>query len=164
MNTSMITRHRPAVSRRILPLIALTAGVVMIFAAFGAIRQASAQGQRTVSDGVYTAEQAQRGEKLFTGFGRCYVCHLRTLEGDKQQMATPLAGPFLTVWNGRTLDDLAYKIRYTMPVGIRRAGTLTVEETSDLIAYILQQNKMPAGSQELGTDSSQLKQITIKRP
>ena len=162
MSISMITRRRSAGRRQFLPLTAVTASLAIIFGSFGAIPNLSAQG-RSVTDGVYTAEQAKRGEGIFNDYGRCYVCHLRNLQGDPQQEAPPLAGPvFQTIWNGKTVDDLAYTVRYTMPPG-RRKGSLLVEEVSDIIAYILQQNGFPAGSRELSTDSNQLKQVMIRR-
>jgi len=161
MNTATITRHP-----RYLPTIALTAILVIVFAGFGTIRNLSAQGQKSIFDGVYTEEQAKRGEKLFQGIGRCYECHLRNLSGDAQRnVVRPMVGaPFLGAWNGKSLNDLAYKIRWTMPTDIRGRGTLTVEQAADLIAYILQQNNVPAGSQEVSTEgSAALKQILIRQ-
>jgi len=166
MNFWTKTPCQPMASARRLTLILLTASLAMIAAGFGVVRKASAQGQRSVNDGVYTTEQAQCGEKLYMGIGRCYVCHLRNLQGDSQRRGLPLSGPqFLAMWNGKTVDDLFYKIHMTMPADIRGAGTLPVDEVADLVAFILQQNKFPAGSQALSTDSNRLKQIAIiKRP
>jgi len=165
MNVSMITRHRSMASRRFLPWVSLTASLVVAFLLFGPIRNLGAQGKRSVNDGVYTAAQAQRGEHIFNGVGRCYECHLRNLQGDPQRRALPLAGPdFVSNWSDKSLDDLFYKIQYTMPTDIRGAGTLPVEQVADLIAYIFQKNGYPAGSQELGTDRSQLKTIAMAAP
>jgi hypothetical protein len=41
-------------------------------------------------------------------------------------------------------------------------GTLTPKEVAQVIAYILKQNRMPAGSTELPTDPAMLKKIRIE--
>jgi hypothetical protein len=46
-----------------------------------------------------------------------------------------------------------------MPLG--NAGSLSPEDYTDIIAYVLKVNQFPAGSNELKTDSTALKAITI---
>ena len=165
MNVSMITRHRSMASRRFLPWVSLTASLVVVFSLFGPIRNLGAQGKRSVNNGVYTEAQAKRGEQIFNGVGRCYECHLRNLQGDAQRKGKPLAGPdFLSDWTDKSVDDLFYKVQYTMPTDIRGSGTLPVEQVADLVAFLLQRNGYSAGFQELGTDRGQLKMIAFDMP
>ena len=165
MIVSMITRHRSMASRRFLPWVSLTASLVVVFSLFGPIRNLGAQGKRSVNNGVYTEAQAKRGEQIFNGVGRCYECHLRNLQGDAQRKGKPLAGPdFLSDWTDKSVDDLFYKVQYTMPTDIRGSGTLPVEQVADLVAFLLQRNGYPAGFQELATDRGQLKMIAFDMP
>jgi mono/diheme cytochrome c family protein len=116
----------------------------------------SAQSAVTVWSGVYTGEQAGRGEALAKS--KCQACHGERLTGD---MGPPLAGSdFMANWNGKPTSDVFEKIRTTMPQG--EEGTLSPKETADLLAYLFQLNKFPAGSAELGTDASTLGQIQIQ--
>jgi len=76
----------------------------------------SATGQagqlRAVTDGVYSAGQARRGQQTYEA--RCVMCHGAMLEG---AVGPPLTGAaFLSAWNGRPLADLADKIQKTMPL------------------------------------------------
>ena len=99
---------------------------------------------RSVWDGVYTEEQAKRGEPLY--YRDCSSCHGEKLQGDDNSPA--LAGiDFITDWNGLTLGKLFDKIRLTMP----RDGPSQVSnpEKADILAYILSVNKFPAGKTEL---------------
>src|SRR5205807_9097952 len=62
----------------------------------------------SVWDGVYTDEQARRGEPLY--HLRCAQCHGDKLTGGES--APPLTGgQFLSNWNGLTLDVLFERIR-----------------------------------------------------
>ena len=111
---------------------------------------------RSVWDGVYTEEQAKRGEPLY--YHDCSSCHGEKLQGDDNSPA--LAGiDFITDWNGLTLGKLFDKIRLTMP----RDGPSQVskEEKADILAYILSVNKFPAGKTELQQGDS-LKEIRFE--
>jgi mono/diheme cytochrome c family protein len=93
--------------------------------------------------GVYSGAQAARGEQLYKA--ECLACHGAMLEG---VIGPPLAGEnFIGVWAGRPLTDLVDKIEKTMPQG--KAGTLTRQQATDLVAYMLQIGKVPAGQAEL---------------
>lgn len=116
----------------------------------------SAQTAKTVWDGVYTDEQARRGEAVSKS--KCQFCHGERLSGD---MGPPLAGSdFLSGWNGKPASELFDKIRTTMPQG--EEGTLSATDTADLVAYLFQLSKIPSGSVELGTDASMLSQLQIQ--
>ena len=114
-----------------------------------------AQQTRSAADGVYSTAQAKRGEAVFKD--ACTTCHGPTLEGS---LGPPLAGrTFLGVWNTQTVADLFDKIRGTMPAD--SPGTLTREQSADLVAYILQVNQFRAGQTDLGTADAALKQIAM---
>src|SRR5712692_10343219 len=67
---------------------------------------------RSVWDGVFSEEQAQRGKALYAQ--RCVSCHGLELGGG--EMAPPLTGgAFTSGWDGLTLMDLSERIRVSMP-------------------------------------------------
>ena len=112
---------------------------------------------RTVWDGVYNEEQAQRGRAVF--LDQCSNCHGRDLEG--ADMTPPLTGgTFTSNWDGLTLGDLADRIRVSMP--LNSPGTLPRQQTVDVVAYILRFDQFPAGKEELPRESPALKQILFK--
>ena len=60
----------------------------------------------------------------------------------------PLVGEsFLSNWSGRPLADLIEKTRLTMPFQLPM--TLSQQESTDLVAYMLQAGEFPAGQAEL---------------
>jgi len=114
-----------------------------------------AQQSRTVKEGVYTAAQAKRGEAIYTD--RCASCHGATLGGEA---APALAGDaFADVWDKQPLSDLVNKIQILMPAN--NPGQLTRPQAVDVVAYILQAGKFPAGSAELSADEAVLKQVAL---
>jgi len=116
-----------------------------------------AQSSRSVWDGVYTSEQAQRGEALYTR--QCARCHGAQLTGG--EAAPPLAGgDFLSNWNGLTVGDLFERIRVSMPAD--RPGQITREQNADILAHILRANQFPPGKAELEQQAEVLKQIRIE--
>lgn len=111
------------------------------YALTGAFAITAQAGQsRTPAQGVYAADQATRGAALFKA--QCVACHGEALEGT---VGPALAGnDFLTAWAGRPVTDLADKIQMTMP--LNAPGTLTRPQAIDIVAYILQVGKFPAGT------------------
>ena len=133
-----------------------------------------AQAPRSVNDGVYTVDQARRGREQYRK--RCVLCHLdngqgrggepeivgQSLEREGDAEAPAVAGePFLTKWNGKTAGALYDVMRKTMPVGA--AGTLSAQDYADVLAYLLELSKLPAGSQDLPAVRDQLDLIRIER-
>jgi len=113
--------------------------------------------QRTIWDGVYTEGQAERGHAMF--LDACSNCHGRNLEG--ADMTPPLTGgAFTSNWDGLTVGDLADRIRISMP--LNTPGTLSRQDTADVVAYILRFNQFPAGKEELPREVPVLKQILFK--
>jgi mono/diheme cytochrome c family protein len=118
----------------------------------------SAQGAKTQWDGVYTAEQAKRGEPLYAS--RCGQCHAGDLTGyaDDYNPAPELTGdPFVKAWDTFTLADMFDKISKTMPQD--EPGILKPEQYAEVIAFILQVGKYPAGTTELPANMDALKGI-----
>ena len=112
---------------------------------------------RSVWDGVFTADQAKRGQDRYTA--ECASCHGSSLSGGES--APPLAGgEFLSNWNGLTVGDLFERVRKTMPVG--KAGKLSREVNADIVAYILGFNEFPAGEKELARATEVLQDIRIE--
>ncbi len=101
---------------------------------------------RTVTEGVYSAAQAARGQELYRS--QCSECHADALQGGN---GPPLSGDrFISNWSGRPLSELVDKIQNTMPFG--KPGTVSRPQSIDLSAFILQSGKFPAGQAELSDD------------
>jgi mono/diheme cytochrome c family protein len=130
-------------------------GVAALAASYAGLR-AQAPPSRTVWDGVYTEEQAKRGEPLYNK--NCAECHGETLEGIEMAPAL-VGGDFLDKWAGETLGDLFERIRATMPK--EKPGRLSREINADITAYMLRVNEFPPGKAELPRDTQILKQIRI---
>jgi mono/diheme cytochrome c family protein len=132
------------------------ARAIAISLAAAGIFQATLSGQagRSTWDGVYSAEQAQRGDGIYRK--ECASCHGETLDG--QGPTPPLAGDdFKSNWNGQTLKDLFDKIQTTMPAD--HPGKLSRQETADILAFMLGANKFPAGKTALGSNTEALARI-----
>jgi len=108
---------------------------------------------RTVTEGVYSGEQAKRGQQIYQA--QCASCHGETLGGSVGPMLT--GDGFLSAWSARPLSDLVDKIQNTMP--LEEPGTLSQQQATDLAAYVLQVGKFPAGKAELS--AAALGQITF---
>jgi mono/diheme cytochrome c family protein len=113
-----------------------------------------AQATRTVRDGVYTDAQAARGQVIYQK--QCASCHGDTLQG--LQGPPLVAAAFLSHWHMQPLWDLASKIRNTMPADA--TGTLTPQQSADLVAFILKTGGFPASRTELAADEAALSRIT----
>jgi hypothetical protein len=114
-----------------------------------------AQQTRTANDRIYTEAQAARGRTLYAQ--KCSKCHGDNLQGRNAPALTGDA--FIAIWGPQQVSELAAKIRNTMPADDQ--GKLKPAEASDLVAYLLQTGKFPAGQNELASDEAALKSITI---
>ena len=121
---------------------------------------ARAQGHASTRDGVYTEAQATRGQASYKS--ACASCHGETL-GGSGAATPPLVGQdFTESWTGQTLDDLFERMQTSMPGD--HPGSLSRAANADILAYILQANKLPAGKKDLPSDSEPLKQIRFEAP
>jgi cytochrome c len=126
-----------------------------------------------VADGVYTTEQAMRGRDQYKR--RCVLCHLgngeghaavpaiagESLENEGDAQAPAIAGEaFQKKWAGRTAWELFGMVSATMPPGGVR--TMTPQNYADLVAFIFELNKFPAGATELTPARADLEGIALK--
>lgn len=117
---------------------------------------AAAQGSRNTWDGVYSQAQSKRGEAAYAK--TCAGCHGAELTG--ADTAPSLTGAeFNAAWNDQAADDLAERIRTTMPADA--PGSLSRTEVADIMAFIFAKDGFPAGSADLPSTSPELKQIKI---
>jgi quinoprotein glucose dehydrogenase len=117
----------------------------------------AAQDTQTTLDGVFTAEQAQRGSESYQR--ECAQCHLEDLLGDG--IAPSLVGaPFHFRWSELSVGDMLVAIRTTMPQGA--PASLSPRAYVDIVAYLLEANDFPAGDMELPTDQDVLESIIIQ--
>jgi mono/diheme cytochrome c family protein len=137
---------------------ATTAGLIACGAVAVVISAQGAAPGKSVWDAVYTQDQAMRGQAKYGEV--CSKCHQADLSGSDQ--APSLAGgEFLDRWNDQSVGDLADRIRLTMPQD--DIGSLNVQMSADITAYVLQANSFPAGQEELKADRSAMKAVVIKR-
>jgi quinoprotein glucose dehydrogenase len=142
--------------------VALAAGSLVVMNG-AALAQAVATEAVSVRDGVFTVEQARRGQAAYTG--PCDRCHGYKLDGasDDPDMlpAPPVAGPkFLRKWNGRSLAALFEYLRATMPAN--NPGYLSDGELADIVAYMLSMSSMPPGAEPLRPDWDGLARVVIE--
>ncbi len=109
----------------------------------------SAQAARTTLSGVYTLAQAEKGEDVY--YGTCVTCHPK---------GTYAGASFKANWGGRPLSDLYDWVKTKMPKS--DPGSLTPNQSVQVMAYILQQNKMPPGPTPMPTDRNVLGTIKIQ--
>lgn len=103
---------------------------------------------RSTQSGVYTAEQASRGEDTYATL--CTGCHT----------AATHTGAAFQHWDGHSLADLFGYISTRMPKN--EPGSLAPEQYVDVMAYLLKLNQMPVGKAELPTDTTVLGTIRIE--
>src|SRR5262249_13476637 len=137
--------------------VAIFIGLVAIGMFHPALRaEQTAESPRSVWDGVYTAEQAKRGEALCAQ--ECASCHGTELTGNDE--APPLSGPaFLANWDSLTVGDLYERVRRTMPPN--KLGRLSRQQIVDILGHVLHVNGFPDGKTELDPKTEPLKQIRI---
>src|SRR5438876_5681233 len=98
-------------------------------------------GGKTVWDGVYTADQAKRGQTAFAE--KCASCHGQNLEGTQGSAVevdgSPLVGPsFIENWREDDLGELYKFIQTNMPR--EAAGSVSDPDKLDILAFILKSN------------------------
>jgi S-disulfanyl-L-cysteine oxidoreductase SoxD len=112
---------------------------------------------RSVWDGIYTEEQANRGEPLYAK--HCGACHGKSLEGIEMAPAL-MGGDFLDKWSGQTVGDLFERMRTTMP--LNQPGGLSRDVNVEITAYMLRVNGFPAASKALPRETAAMKLIRIE--
>ena len=153
-------RNRPSSdsSRRLFAAL-LIAALCPLVVSLVAYTTLAAQAPMTIWDGVYTDDQATRGQRVYEQ--ECAQCHLDDLMGDG--IAPALIGSsFFFRWSDLSVGDMYVAIRTTMPQGA--PASLSPAGYADITTYLLQMNKVPAGDTELSTDMDDLEEITITEP
>src|SRR4029079_7736686 len=141
----------PIIMRRT-SVLTMIFGAALGVAMFPTVR---AQAPRSVTDGVYTADQAKRGEMLYAE--TCASCHDPKLIGG---IGPALAGKdFIAAWKDKTVGDVFTKIKVEMP--LTAPGPLSAYQTADVVSFILSANQFPAGAKALPADATPLKDIHL---
>ncbi len=105
---------------------------------------------------MFTDAQVKKGGDTYQQ--QCAACHDAQLTGSGT--APALAGTdFSANWKDETVGSLFERIRATMPAD--NPGSLQRPQVSELVAFILNFNKYPAGQTELASDFEALKAIKI---
>ena len=118
-----------------------------------------AQAARSANEGVFTADQATKGDAVYKE--QCAACHGDNLEGAGPM--PPLTGTdFLANWKDKPLSEVYEKIQTSMPA--TAPGTLSAPQAAETVAYILSMGKYPAGSAALEGKSEALAQIKLDAP
>ena len=126
------------------------------FMVSGLYASLGAQAGKSVKEGVFTAEQAKRGETLYKE--NCAACHGEDLAGSGPMPA--LAGnDFIANW--KTVGDLFEKTHTSMPASA--PGSLSEQQVSDITAYMLAKSNFPAGQTELPNKQAELMLIKIEK-
>lgn len=102
----------------------------------------------TTASGIYSAQQAMRGEMTYMNL--CVGCH---------PVGTYAAPSFREKWNGQTMSQLFEFVAETMPKN--DPGSLQPDEYADVLAYILRVNGAPAGQKAMPGDPAPLRKIKI---
>ena len=121
-------------------------GLAAALFGFAASVVAAQTPSRSVMDGVYTAAQATRGRALYEE--KCVSCHANRMWGQD--------------WPEKSVFDVYDIVKNFMPED--NPGSLSAPQTRDVVAYILQNNKLPTGKTELPEADADLKQIKLARP
>src|SRR3954467_12241075 len=100
-------------------------GACVLAAAIG-VRAQSAP--RSVWDGVYTEEQAKRGEAIYGE--RCVRCHGETMMGGTDGAGALMGGALNGNGNGGPLDQRIDRVRSSMPLD--KPMTLSRQQTVDV--------------------------------
>ena len=134
--------------------------LVLILTACAAVEgKVTPKAASTVWDGVYTLDQAERGQDLVDQ--HCATCHGSNLRGSPG--APAIAGvEFLYGWDGRNLKELLDYMHAAMPPG--QPGLLTDASYIDVMATMLRASGFPpAEKAELSPGGEGLEQVKIKR-
>jgi mono/diheme cytochrome c family protein len=101
------------------------------------------QNKKTVWDKVYSEEQAAKGKIEYET--HCEVCHQKDLTGRASggEGAELVGNVFTRKWEFQNLNQLFSEIKKRMPRD--NPGTLSDEGYLNVVAYLLQVNKFPAG-------------------
>ena len=119
-----------------------------MFAHPATAQSGSKREQQSTLDGVYTVEQARRGEQVAKDV--CSSCHLEDW----------FTETLMQSWAGAPVSMLYELMATTMPPD--SPGGLTAQQYADVLAYIFELNELPAGQEELSANREALMAILIE--
>jgi len=102
----------------------------------------------TTLDGIYTVAQAERGEEVYHEL--CAECH---------ETEDWTESAFLGRWQDQSTFQLWYYINDRMPY--ENPWSLTRQQVTDVMTYILHLNGLPSGSEELGVTDDDIDKYWI---
>jgi hypothetical protein len=107
---------------------------------------------RSTLSGVFTAAQAEGGQGVYesTCLGGCH------------SVSSHRGIAFRHRWEGHPVFELFQLINDQMPND--DPGSLSSQQSLQLVAYLLKLNGMPAGTDALSSDATALKKIKIEMP
>lgn len=100
-------------------------------------------GDPTTADGIFTVAQAERGHELYRQI--CSECH------DTEDWTET---GFRNRWEDESVFQLWYYINDRMPYD--DPWSLSRQQVTDVLTYILQLNGLPDGDAELATDDDSI--------
>ena len=103
----------------------------------------------TTADGIFTVGQADRGAELYDDV--CSECH---------ETADWTESAFRSRWEDQSVFQLWYYINDRMPYD--DPFSLSRQQVTDVLTYILQLNGLPTGGQELATDDDSIDDYWIR--
>lgn len=112
-------------------------------------QDAGSSSTRSIVDGVFTADQALRGQQQFQR--ACLSCHAVREHAGRN---------FAVRWEGLTLGDLFELVSTTMPES--EPGSLEPEEYASILAFFLKESGYKEGAEDLPSDAEALKKIRIE--
>ena len=108
---------------------------------------------------TFTAAQATAGSKLYEQ--QCAGCHGSRL--DNGEFGPPVSGEeFLTRWGNRRVNEVLDYVQDMMPPAA--PGSLTAEQVTNLVAFILQRNSVAISDQPLPSDPAALSKMIMPTP
>jgi mono/diheme cytochrome c family protein len=110
---------------------------------------AAAGERRSVLAGVFTSAQATRGQQKYQQ--SCASCHA---------VAEFSGTTFQRIWNNRPIGDFYEVIATQMPM--TAPGSLSPQEYTDIVTYILRLNGYPEGGAELAPDRAVLDRVVFE--
>jgi len=131
---------------------AVAAAVVAVACALAVVVASAQTKQRTVRDGVFSAAQVKRGQRVFKSI--CSNCH------EIEEFTGP--GAYLEDHDGKTLWETFEFVSEMMPDD--DPGSLDPAEYTAVLAYIFSVYGLPVGNVDLPIDRKALELITVTRP
>lgn len=131
-------------------LVAKAAGLCL--AAAAVVTALAQDAGRTTRDGVFSAAQVARGERLFGAI--CMNCH--------EISEFTAAGAYLEEVEGKPLWETFEYVWAEMPED--DPASLSPEDYAAVLAYIFTEYGLPAGEADMPLDRAALSAITISAP